>query len=143
MRSKLAITSILFATMSCGDQPALSRLKPEPQAPARLTPEIQAQLAPYFDVSAAQEYFRTMPQAQADSILIGMGFRTGGPPENTEGVQIPIRSSNAETQRSLDRMWAPYWQLLPTDVTQSSNLPYPGREMVKSEQPIDHGETIP
>jgi hypothetical protein len=120
---------VVFASLvmgACGDQPALSRQSPTP-AGATLSPTIRQQLTTVFDTRAAEQFFQTMSQADADRVLADMGFYAGQTPAETEHVSVPMRSTDAATQAVLDRMWAPYWRQLPAGAAHAAALPYPGR----------------
>ena len=111
---------------ACGEQPALTPPSPRPAA-AELSPAIQQQLRQVLDLRAANQFFHSMSQADADRVLADMGFYAGQPPAETEHVTIPIRSTNSAIQNVLNRMWAPYWKQLPGGALRDSTLPYPGR----------------
>jgi hypothetical protein len=117
------------AAAACGDQPALTSPSPQP-TPAALSPAMRQQLTPLFDLRAAEQFFQTMSQADADRVLAGMGFYAGQPPAETEHVTIPIRSTDPARQDLLDRMWAPYWKQLAAGAVHDTTLPYPGRPIV-------------
>lgn len=94
----------LDAGGGCVDQPMIVKTRP---APAVLSPEVQAQLAPVFDVQAAELFFHSMPQADADRVLRDMGVVVGQPPAETRRVVVPVSSTDPAVQAVLERMWAP------------------------------------
>jgi hypothetical protein len=95
---------LMCAAAACGDQPALTSPSPQP-TPAALSPAMRQQLTPLFDLRAAEQFFQTMSQADADRVLADMGFHAGQPPAETKHVTIPIRSTDPARQDLLDRMW--------------------------------------
>ncbi|HEX9939443.1 MAG TPA: hypothetical protein VGB15_20035 [Longimicrobium sp.] len=136
MRTASILVLVIAGGLSaCGEHPALSRSAPVPQPPAHLAPTLRAQLSPFVDVSAAQRFFQTMSQADADRLLAGMGFPQKNVPGETRDVLIPIRSSDPRTQATLDRMWLPYWRLLPREAVEQAEQPYAGRWLAKAAQP--------
>lgn len=99
-----SVLLVVVALGGCAEQPALGNAHP---APAVLTPAVMAQLAPVFDVRAADEFFRSMPQEDADRVLADMGVVVGEPPAETLRVMVPVTSHDPVVQEVLDRMWAP------------------------------------
>jgi len=108
----LAMSLGLVAGGGCVEQATAPRPYP---VPAVLSPEARAQLAPTFDVQAAEGFFQRMSQEDADRILQDMGVVLGTPPAETREVTVPISSSDPAVQALLDQMWAPSRTTVPND----------------------------
>ena len=135
----LARTAVLTAALmcsaglaACGDvtSPAAA---PAP-APAVLTAQTRAQLAPVLDLNAAEQFFRTMSQRDADRVLTDMGFVVDHPPAETRRVLVPVRSTNPAIQRLLDQMLAPYRKTLPNGGADDPAQSYLGRPHAQAAQ---------
>lgn len=114
----------LAAATGCADHPMVPMVHP---APAVLSPEARAQLAPVFDVQAAAKFFQTMSQEDANRRLEDMGVVLGQPPAETRDVVVPVSSTNPATQALLNQMWAPARrQPLNADSSATAGLRYPG-----------------
>ena len=111
----------LTAGGGCVDQPMIARTRP---APAVLSPDVRAQLARVFDVRAAERFFQTMSQADADRVLTDMGVVVGPPPAETRSVAVPVSSTDPAVQAAVHAMWAPSRRI--TSAGETQVLQYPG-----------------
>lgn len=112
----------LTAGGGCADQPLIARTHP---APAVLTPEVRAQLAPVFDLPATEEFFHSMSQADADRVLMDMGVVVGQPPVETRNVSVPVSSTDPAMQAVIERMWAPSRRMSREGKTPALQYPVP------------------
>jgi hypothetical protein len=105
----------------------IARTRP---APAVLSPEVRAQIAPVFDLPAAEQFFHTMSQADADRVLMDMGVVVGQPPAETRDVSVPVSSTDPAMQAVIERMWAPSRRMSREGKTPA--LQYPGPDTASS-----------
>jgi hypothetical protein len=123
LRSGVLLLLLAFgfaAGGGCVDQPMIAKTRP---APAVLSPDVRAQLARAFDVRAAERFFQTMSQADANRVLIDMGVVVGQPPAETRHVTVPVSSTDPAVQAAVDAMWAPSRRI--TSAGETPVLQYP------------------
>ena len=101
--------------------------------PVLLSIEVRGRLEGRFDVTALEELLGTMGPKDQQELLDGLGASGNPPPGGeTRDVSVMMRSTDPARQALLDRMWAPYWDHLPDELLDRSDLPYPGRELAKA-----------
>lgn len=131
--------SALFFTISsltlsaCETSPATIMTQNRPAshpASSLLTPEARRELEKQFDVSAMDELLASMSPAERQETLIKMGVIQTG--ETTRDVTFPVHSDDPERQKLIERMWAPYWDHLPPEWLDRTDLPFPGREIARA-----------
>jgi hypothetical protein len=101
--------------------------------PVRLSSQVRARLEGRFDVTALEELLGTMAPRDQQDLLEDLGA-SGSPPAGgeTRNVSVMMRSTDPARQALLDRMWAPFWEHLPPELLDRTDLPYPGRELAKA-----------
>lgn len=95
-----------------------------------LTPEARRELGKQIDVDALDELLASMEPGERRETLAGMGVIQTG--EETRDVSIPMYSSDPERQKLIERVWAPYWDHLPPEWLDRTDLPFPGREIARA-----------
>jgi hypothetical protein len=101
--------------------------------PVHLSSEVRGRLEGRFDVTALEELLGTMAPEDQQELLDGLGASGNPPPGGeTRNVSVIMRSTDTARQALLDRMWAPYWDHLPAELLDRTDLPYPGRELAKA-----------
>lgn len=100
--------------------------------PVQLAPEVRQRLARQFDVDALEELLGTMPVEERAWVLRSFGVTDDRESDGeTREVSILVRSSDPARQALLDCVWAPFWDTLPAEYLERSDLPYPGRELAR------------
>jgi len=101
--------------------------------PVRLSSEVRGRLEGRFDITALEELLGTMTPEDQQDLLDGLGASGNPPPGGeTRDVSVMMRSTDPARQALLDRMWALYWDHLPAELLDRTDLPYPGRELAKA-----------
>ena len=128
------VTTAVFIA-ACDKSPATTMSQHETQGPrpVRLPSQVRARLEGRFDLAALEELLGTMAPKDQQELLEGLGA-SGSPPAGgeTREVSVMMRSTDPARQALLDRMWAPYWDHLPAELLDRTDLPYPGRELAKA-----------
>ncbi|HEY0036899.1 MAG TPA: hypothetical protein VGB66_09450 [Longimicrobium sp.] len=100
--------------------------------PVQLAPEVRKQLARQFDVDALEELLGTIPVEEQACVLTSVGVvHDSDSHAETKQVSIMVWSSDPARQALLDRVWAPFWDTLPPEYLDRTDLPYPGRELAR------------
>jgi len=131
----LATVTAAAVIAACDRTPATTMSQNEFQAPrpVRLPDEVRARLEGRFDVAAVEELLATMHPDDKHDFLVSIGGTRRAPADGeTRDVSVLTRSTNPERQALIDRMWAPYWDHLPPELLDRTDLPYPGRELAKA-----------
>ena len=93
---------------------------------------MRQQLARQFDVDALEELLGTTPVEERAWVLRSFGVTDDSESdEETTEVSIMVWSSDPVRQALLDQVWAPFWDTLPAEYLERSDLPYPGRELAR------------
>lgn len=143
-----AIATVATAAVlaACDNTPATTMSKHDFQTPrpVRLSREVRGRLEGRFDVTALEELLGTMAPKDQQELLDGLGA-SGTPPAGgeTRDVSVMMRSTDPARQALLDRMWAPYWDHLPAELLDRTDLPYPGRELAKARRAARATHPIP
>ena len=117
---------------SAANAPAGHAAPLNPRYPVQLAPEVREQLARQFDVDALEELLGTMPVEERAGVLESFGVvHDSDSQAETEQVSIMVWSSDPARQALLDRVWAPFWDTLPPEYLERTDLPYPGRELAR------------
>jgi hypothetical protein len=128
------LSAALFTVVACENTPAttMSQHASHGPRPVHLSSEVRQRLESRFDVSALEELLGTMTVKEQQEILQGLGV--GRPPAGgeTRDVSVMMRSTDPARQALLDRIWAPFWEHLPPELLDRTDLPYPGRELAKA-----------
>jgi hypothetical protein len=128
------VASAVFIA-ACDNTPATTMSHYESPGPrlVRLSSVVRDRLEGRFDVTALEELLGTMAPNDQQELLEGLGA-SDSPPEGgeTRDVSVMMRSTDPARQALLDRMWAPYWDHLPPEMLNRTDLPYPGRELAKA-----------
>lgn len=93
---------------------------------------MRQQLARQFDVDALEELLGTVAVEERAWVLKSFGV-VDDRDDQTETTQVSIlvRWSDPARQALLDRVWAPFWDTLPAEYLDRTDLPYPGRELAR------------
>lgn len=128
-------TAVVLAITACDTAPVIMTSQHESHGPrpVRLPAEIRSRLESRFDVAAVEELLGMMAPEEQHEFLESIGA-TATPPANgeTKTVVVFSRSTDPLRQALLDRMWAPFWDHLPPEFLDRTDLPYPGRELAKA-----------
>ena len=131
----LATITAAVIMAACDRTPATTMSQSEAQAPrpVHLSSEIRGRLEGRFDVTALEELLGTMTPAEQQDLLESLGG-SGNVPEGreTKDVTVLARSTDPARQALIDRVWAPFWDHLPPELLDRTDLPYPGRELAKA-----------
>ena len=131
------LTSVTVAAIiaACDGTPSTTMSQNESPAPrpVRLSSDIRARLEGRFDVTALEELLGTMTPGEQHNMLESLGA-TGSVPKSGETTDVSVlaRSTDPARQALIDRMWAPFWDHLPPELLDRTDLPYPGRELAKA-----------
>jgi hypothetical protein len=132
----LATTAIL-AIVACDRTPAITMSQNEARAPqpVRLSSDARSRLGDRFDVAALEALLGTMTATEQQELLEGLGASGSAPAGGeTKSVTVMMRSTDPVRQALLDQMWAPFWDHLPPELLDRTDLPYPGRDLAKARQ---------
>ena len=131
----LATAAAAVMIAACDRTPATSMSQNDPQAPrpVRLPSDVRERVEGRFDVTAVEELLGTMTPGEQRDLLESIGA-TGTAPSGgeTRDVTVLMRSTDPARQAWIDRMWAPFWDHLPPELLDRTDLPYPGRELARS-----------
>jgi hypothetical protein len=125
------------------DQDPQSPKRSSPDLTIKLEPQVRAVLQSRFDVDAVESLLQRMDATERTSFLETLVNTRQNPPmgdAQTRGESkrqeawIPVGSSDPERQALLEKMWAPYWDLLPKGAVDDPGYPYPGRELARIRQ---------
>lgn len=137
MPRPLRLFAVTFAALSfgaCETTPAITMSQQESQRPrpVRLSPDAQARLEGRFDVGAVEELLGTMTAQEQQDLLASLGASDGVPADGeTRDVSVTMHSTDPARQALLDRMWAPFWDHIPSELLDREDLPFPGRKLAK------------
>lgn len=136
-RPLLLLATVTTAVMiaACDRTPATSMSQNESQAPrpVRLPSDVRERIEGRFDVTAVEELLGTMTPGEQHNLLESIGAVGTAPPGGeTRDVTVLMRSTDPARQALIDRMWAPFWDHLPPELLDRTDLPYPGRELAKA-----------
>ena len=111
----------------------------------KLDPKLRAELQPAFDVDALEALLQRMDSKERKLFLGTLGAASQNPPTRPQSDgsaqsghdqedRVLIRDTDPARQALLDKMWAPYWDLLPKGAVDDPGYPYPGRELARLRQ---------
>ena len=123
-----------FVTGACDRTPAIIMSQSEPLTPrpVRLPADVRTRLDGRFDIEAMEELLASMPPAEQQQFLISIGGVPRPAGEETRDVTVLMGSTDPARQKLIDRMWAPYWDHLPPEFLERTDLPFPGRELARA-----------
>jgi hypothetical protein len=139
MKPPVHLLATAFAAViiiaACDRTPATTMSENESQAPrpVRLSSDVRKRWEGRFDVTAVEELLASMTPGDQHDFLVSIGA-TGTTPSGAEtrDVTVLTRSTDPARQALIDRMWAPFWDHLPPELLDRTDLPYPGRELAKA-----------
>ena len=138
MKRPLQLLAIVIGALSfstCDNTPAITMSQHETRGPrpVHLSPDVRGRLEGRFEVSAVEELLGTMTPREQHDLLESIGASDSVPPDGeTKDVSVMMRSTDPARQALLDRMWAPFWDHLPPELLDRTDLPFPGRELAKA-----------
>lgn len=131
----VAIATAALVTAACDRTPAtiMSQNESPSPRPVPLSSDVRGRLEGRFDVNALEELLATMTPHEQQDLLESLGA-TGAAPAGgeTRDVTVLTRSTDPARQALIDRVWAPFWEQLPPELLDRTDLPYPGRDLAKA-----------
>ncbi len=125
-----------FVLCACEHSPPAA-IQPVPQpAPASLSPAAREQLRGQIDIDAMDRLLTTLAPEDGARFLRNFDdvewAASGRTDVETRDVTITIRFGDAERQRLLEHIWAPFWSQLPPALLSDDSYPLPGRTLAVS-----------